>query len=80
MELFTYFIVNNFNYGITVNSLKQGINFGLYSSGKVRYITNYKNGKRNGLCKNWNKNGKLTRESHFKNGKIIRQRKWICTC
>ena len=45
-----------------------GITFLTFSNGQLQEEIEYKNGKRNGFSKRWDKTGQLTMEANFKDG------------
>jgi antitoxin component YwqK of YwqJK toxin-antitoxin module len=46
-----------------------GISFDIHSNGQLKFERSYKNGRKNGLNKQWFENGQLRIETNYKNGK-----------
>ena len=47
-----------------------GIVYDIFSNGNIKEVTKYKNGKHNGLRKEWYQNGKYSKWLNYKDGKL----------
>ena len=65
------------SYNFYFNHYKQGKNYSYFENGKINTETNYEEGKKHGVSKEFYPSGLLAKKSKYKNDKLKKEKRWL---